>query len=62
MPIIRVELLEGRSIEQKREFARIVTREAASILKCSPEAVDIVFSDVARQDWATGGTLQADKG
>jgi 4-oxalocrotonate tautomerase len=61
MPIIRVELLEGRSIEQKRDFVRVVTREAASILKCSADAVDIVFVEVARQDWATGGMIHADK-
>lgn len=61
MPIIRVELLKGRSVEQKREFAELVTREAARILKCSPEVVDIVFQDVERHDWATGGTLASDK-
>jgi 4-oxalocrotonate tautomerase len=61
MPMIRVELLKGRTVEQKREFVEIVTREAARILKCTPDAVDIVFNDVERHDWASGGKLQADK-
>jgi len=60
MPIIRVELLKGRSIEQKREFAEVVTRETARILKCSPGVVDIVFADTEPEDWAHGGRLAAD--
>jgi 4-oxalocrotonate tautomerase len=61
MPIIRVELLKGRSVEQKREFAELVTREGARILKCTPEAIDVVFAEIDRSDWATGGVLQIDR-
>jgi 4-oxalocrotonate tautomerase len=51
MPIIRVELNAGRSEAQKRAFAAAATREAAATLGCRPEDVDVVFTDVARQDW-----------
>lgn len=61
MPIIRIELLKGRSIEQKRELAEVVTREAARILKCSPDVVDIIFCDTEPADWATAGRLAIDK-
>jgi 4-oxalocrotonate tautomerase len=61
MPMIRVELLKGRTIDQKREFADIVTREAARILKCAPDVVDIVFQDVERHDWSKNGRLEHDK-
>lgn len=60
MPIIRVELLEGRSVEQKREFAELVTREGARILRCTPEAINVVFAPVAREDWAVAGRLASD--
>ena len=60
MPIIRVELLEGRTVEQKREFAEVVTREGARILCCTPEAINIVFAPVAREDWAVAGKLTSD--
>ncbi len=60
MPFIHVRLFEGRSVDQKREFSEAVTREAARILKCSPEAVDIVFDDVKNTDWATAGRLASD--
>ena len=55
MPIIRIELLKGRSIGQKREFADVVTRDTARILKCSPDVVDIVFSETEPENWANGG-------
>ena len=60
MPIIRVELIEGRSVEQKREFAEVVTREAARILRCEPEAINILFAPVARDEWAVAGRLASD--
>ena len=60
MPMIRVELLKGRTIDQKREFSDVVTREAARILRCSPDVVDIVFQDVERHDWSSNGKLESD--
>ena len=61
MPMIKVELLKGRTVEQKREFAEVVTRETARILKCAPEVVDIVFQDIEKHDWANAGKLASDK-
>jgi 4-oxalocrotonate tautomerase len=61
MPTINVRLLKGRSIDQKREFVEVVTGEAARILKCSPDVVDIVFEDIEKHDWAVGGKLASDK-
>lgn len=61
MPSIRVELFEGRSVEQKRALAQALTEATVRTLGGSPEAVDIVFQDVARHDWATGGVLWSDR-
>ena len=55
MPLIRVEMFPGRTQEQKKEFAAAVTREASQILKCEPGAVDVIFSEIRKEDWATGG-------
>ncbi len=61
MPTIRVELFEGRTLEQKRAYAAALTEATVRVLGGSPESVDILFFDIARQDWATGGTLWSDK-
>lgn len=60
MPLIQVSLYEGRSIEQKREFVKVVTAETASILKCPPESVEIIFEDIKKSDWASAGKLASD--
>jgi 4-oxalocrotonate tautomerase len=62
MPTIRVELFEGRSVEQKRALAAALTEAAVRTLGVSPEGVDVLFFDLARHDVATGGTLWCDKG
>jgi 4-oxalocrotonate tautomerase len=55
MPLIRVELFEGRTPEQKREFAQALTETTMKVLNCKAEAVEVMFFDVARHDWVTGG-------
>jgi 4-oxalocrotonate tautomerase len=62
MPTIRVELFEGRTPQQKAELAKELTAACVRVLGGSPGGVDIVFFDVARQDWATGGVMWSDKG
>jgi 4-oxalocrotonate tautomerase len=57
MPVVRVEMLAGRSRDQKREIAETFTRELARVARCGPEHVQIIFTDVERQDWALGGAL-----
>jgi len=61
MPTIRVEMFEGRTIEQKREMAEVFTREMARIAKIAPDAIQVLFEEYRRDNWAVGGTLYADK-
>jgi 4-oxalocrotonate tautomerase len=61
MPTIRVELFEGRTPEQKRDLAKALTEATCKTLGSSPEAVEILFFDIKKQDWATGGVLWSDK-
>jgi 4-oxalocrotonate tautomerase len=61
MPTIRVELFEGRSVEQKRALAAALTEACVKTLGGSADGVDILFYDIARHDWATGGTLWSDR-
>ncbi len=57
MPLIRVELFEGRSVEQKRALATALTEATARTLGIGADSVDVMFFDIARHDWATSGTL-----
>ncbi len=61
MPNIHVQLFAGRTIEQKRALARALTEATVKVLGGSPAAVEIIFSDVQKHDWATAGELWSDK-
>ncbi len=61
MPTIHVELFAGRTVEQKRALAAALTEATVRTLGGSPEAVDVIFRDVERHDWATAGVLWSDK-
>ena len=61
MPTIHVQLFAGRTVEQKRALAKALTDATVATLGAKPESVDVIFTDVQRQDWATGGELWSDK-
>ena len=61
MPSIHVTLFKGRTVAQKRALAQALTDATVRVLGAAPEAVDIIFTDVERHDWATGGKLWSDK-
>lgn len=57
MPTIRVEWFEGRTQAQKAELARAITEAVVTIANTTPEAVQIVFTDVSKSNWAHAGKL-----
>ena len=61
MPIISVQMWEGRSVDQKRRLVRELTD--AFVRTCGGEAsaVRVLIRDVAKTDWAVGGQLVADR-
>ena len=61
MPLITVQLFEGRTVEQKRAYAKALTDATVEVLNCTPEAVDIIFRDVSKSDWASAGKLWSDE-
>lgn len=61
MPTYHIELFEGRSVEQKRKLVEEVTRVTTEVLGSVPESVDIIITDVKRENWATGGKLWSEQ-
>lgn len=57
MPTLRVELFEGRTSGQKAALAQELTAACVRVLGGTAEGVDVLFYDIARQNWATGGVL-----
>lgn len=61
MPIVQIDMLEGRSTEQKRELAKKVTEVIVETVKCQPDAVTIVIREAAKQHISKAGVLMLDK-
>ncbi|MCS3844898.1 tautomerase family protein [Microbacterium sp. AK031] len=60
MPNIRVELLPGRTVDQRRAFAEAVTLAAVEALGAQREHVRIMFEEVAADLVANGGVLASE--
>lgn len=61
MPYVNIYLLEGRSVEQKREMADKITGIISEVGKIPKELVHILFMDLPKTNIAKGGVLQSDK-
>ncbi|CAG2127617.1 MULTISPECIES: 4-oxalocrotonate tautomerase [Cupriavidus] len=61
MPTFRIELFEGRPLDQRRKLVEEVTRVTCETLGCEPGAVDIIIDEVKRENWATGGKLWSEQ-
>lgn len=61
MPVVTIQLISGRTKEQKAKLARAITDSIVDIANVKPEGVQVIFSDVEREDWANAGALLSDK-
>ena len=60
VPIIHVDMLEGRSLDQKRRLAAELTDAFVRCCGGGPAAVRVVIRDVPAANWAIAGRLLAD--
>ena len=57
MPVVHIEMWPGRTLAQKQELAKVITDAFVSIAKTSADATIIIFSEVAKDNWAQAGVL-----
>ena len=57
MPTYHIEMFEGRSVEQKKKLVQEITRVTVEVLGGSPDGIDILITEVKRENWATAGKL-----
>ena len=59
MPVVTVEMWEGRTIEQKRQLAEGIT-SAFTKIGVAPEVLHIILKDNPKHNWAIAGKLASD--
>lgn len=57
MPVITVEMFEGRTRQQRADFSKEVTKLAVEVLKAPLEHTWVVFKEQPKSFWAMGGKM-----
>jgi len=60
MPVVIIEMWEGRTIEQKKQLVEGITSVIANI-GVPKEGVHIIIKDNPKHNWAIGGKLASEK-
>jgi len=55
MPVVQIDMLEGRRPEQKKKLIEEVTRVFCEALGCKPEVVHVIIRDMPEENWGSGG-------
>ncbi|KSU63318.1 4-oxalocrotonate tautomerase [[Bacillus] enclensis] len=55
MPIIHIEILEGRSDEKVRELINGITKITVQTLNVKPDQVRVIIHPIPRRYWGVGG-------
>jgi 4-oxalocrotonate tautomerase len=59
MPIVRIELLQGRTPAVKDELIARVTDAVVTMLGVDPEQVRVLLYELPPEHWAVGGQTKA---
>ena len=61
MPTVQIDMIAGRTVEQKREMVKKVTEALVASIACPPEAVSIIIHENPKEHLAKAGKLLSDK-
>lgn len=60
MPVVTINMVEGRTLDQKRALVKKITEAVCESVNVTPERVHIVITDMKREDYADAGVLLVD--
>ena len=61
MPIINIDMIAGRTLDQKRELVKSVTKAVCESIGTTPERVKIKLNDMEPENYAISGELIVDQ-
>ncbi|MDF2676650.1 MAG: 4-oxalocrotonate tautomerase [Bacillota bacterium] len=61
MPIVQIEIVEGRTLEQKRELSKKVTEAIVESINVPQDAVKIIIREMKKDNYSEGGILRCDR-
>jgi 4-oxalocrotonate tautomerase len=60
MPVVQIYMYKGRSKEQKKQLVERIAKVFEEVVNVKPESLHVLFHDIDKEDWGTGGTLASD--
>ena len=60
MPVVTIQMWEGRSVEQKRELVKAITQAMVDIAGATAEKLYIIIHDIPKTSWGMNGSLSSD--
>jgi len=60
MPLVNIKMLEGRTLEQKKELVKKVTQAIVEATGATPEGVSIVIEEMPKHHFARAGVLASE--
>ena len=60
MPIVNIQMMEGRTIEQKEALIKSVAEAVMKSISSPEENIRVIISEYPKKNWGIG-TLPADK-
>jgi len=61
MPFVTVELLEGRTMEQKRALVAKITEAVEQTTGATKDRIHVIVKDLKKDEYAPGGVFVSDK-
>jgi 4-oxalocrotonate tautomerase len=61
MPVVIVEMWEGRTVEQKRGLVDAITKAMVEHCKSDPTHLHVIIHDIPKTSWGRGGKLSSDR-
>jgi 4-oxalocrotonate tautomerase len=60
MPVCQIHLIEGRTVEQKRDLIANVTDAICKSVGSRPESVRIILTEMPKEHFGIGGKMAAE--
>lgn len=61
MPVVTVQLWEGRTLEQKRSLVRAITDAMVEHASARPDALHVILQEIPKENWGRAGVLGVDR-
>ena len=61
MPVVHVNMYAGRPAELKAKMAKAITEAISKTANVPDSATIVIFHDIEKTDWASGGVMASEQ-